>query len=188
MVKKRILKKKIKRMIKSTLDKVGISIKVIHNKTGVNMSYDFIKHIIYFDAERIQTARLEMTVPVSLEAYVKAVTLHELGHSIDRNALVASIPKAFKIYTAKRQYPLSERIHHPNLIKIDLEEHEMNYIFEETAWVHARKLNFAYKVLDSTAFDKVKFDCMLSYIAQYNRDLLIYQRLLNKRESHDFAI
>ncbi|PWA04982.1 integrase [Pueribacillus theae] len=185
---KRILKKKVKQIIQSTMNDVNISLKIQQEQSGVNMSYDFIKNIVYFDAERIQKARMEVNENVSLEAYVKAVTLHELGHFLDREALQASIPRAFEIFKFKNRFSFKERIKHSELFKIDIEAHELNYVFEETAWENAEKLNRLFGVVDWESFEIVKFHCMLSYAAQYNRDLLIYQRLQTKEKSITAAV
>ncbi|WP_017729303.1 hypothetical protein [Halalkalibacterium ligniniphilum] len=182
-MKKRALIKKVKKLIESTLIDVNIVIDVKHKRTRVNMVYDFIQGTLIFDAKRMVEARNEMMEKVSLEDYIKALTLHELGHHLDRYALIASLPRTYEIYELKQKIPYSERRKNLSLFKVDLEEHEMDYAFEESAWAYAKKLNRLYNLVNDNVFEKVKFNSMLSYLASYNQDLLIYQQLLLESET-----
>lgn len=177
-MKKRIRKKLMKKWIKSTVDSVHIEMEVRHRSTGINMCYQFIKNYILFDSDRLPRARSEMYNKVDLEVYIKTLTLHELGHFLDRDALLASIPQTLEFFKKKRKSPLFERKLNVHLFQLDIDEHEMNYVFEETAWTNAEKLNRLYQIVNWSDFEKVKFNSLLTYTASYNRDLLIYQRLL----------
>ncbi|CAM3892768.1 hypothetical protein [Lederbergia lenta] len=176
-MKKRVRKKIMKKWIKSTVDSVHMDMEVIHRNTGINMCYQFIKNYLLFDSDRLPIARREMYNMVDLEVYIKTLTLHELGHSLDRDALLASLPKALEFFRMKRKSPIKDRKLNLELFKLDIDEHEMNYVFEETAWENAEKLNRLYNIVDWVDFEKVKFNSLLTYTACYNRDLLIYQRL-----------
>ncbi|MBS4223504.1 integrase [Lederbergia citrea] len=179
-MKKRVKKKQIKKLIQATINSVEMNIEVRHQRTGVNMCYEFIKNYLIFDSKRLPKARMEMYNAVGLEVYIKAITLHELGHFLDREALLSSIPRMIELIKIKRKAPFRERKLNIDLFKADIEIHEMNYVFEESAWTNAEKLNRLYHVIDWECFEKVKFDSLLSYTACYNRDLLIYQQLAAK--------
>lgn len=177
-MKKRLLKKMMKQWISTVMGMVNMEIEVRHQLTGINLCYEFIENRVLFDSRRIIDARKEMLSPVGLEAYVKTLALHELGHAMDREALLASLPRAIEMAHAKRITPYHERKSNLDLIRIDLEEHEMNYAFEETAWSNAEKLNRLYHVVGWEDFEQIKFDSLLSYTALYNRDLLIHHNLV----------
>ena len=69
------------------------------------------------------------------------MTLHELGHAVDREALQASLPRTIEIFTMKKQHTLKEIYHQEQLLAMLIEEHEMNIQFEQTAWENAWMLN-----------------------------------------------
>ncbi|MBM7552596.1 integrase [Thalassobacillus pellis] len=181
-MKKRALKKKIKKLIHTTVDQAGLHLPIRHKRTNINMSYDFIEDAIYFDIRRLVKARKEMTEIVPIEIYVQTLTLHELGHQLDREALLASIPRTIEILKAKRKHPMFERRKNINLFKIDMEAHEMDYTFEETGWENAEKLNRLHNIVEWDSFEKVKKNSLLTYTVFYNRDLLIYQQLLKEQQ------
>src|SRR5436305_1665772 len=108
-------KKWIEDLIQSTIRTVGIDIELKHQLTGVNMSYNFILDYIGYDVIRIEEAIKEMQVSVSLKSYIKAFTLHELGHALDRKALLDSLEKTLEYYEMKKNYTLYERYNDYNL-------------------------------------------------------------------------
>lgn len=167
----------IEQWIQSAIETIGVDIEVIRKNSGVNMSYDFIKHYVGVDIKRVQEAKKEMRSSISLELYVKILTLHELGHAADREALIASLPRTIEIYEMKKSHPLKEQYNDTALLGMRIEEHKMNIAFEETAWANARKLNKQYRIADWNSFEKVKAHSLLTYKKQYQRDLEIYTKL-----------
>ncbi|WP_028782921.1 hypothetical protein [Thalassobacillus devorans] len=184
----RLQKKKIKEIVYRTLEKIDISLDIHIQTTQVNMIYDFIKNQLIIDVDRIREARNEMITPVPLEDYIKALVLHEVGHYLDRDALWASIPRALEIRKKKRETPYFERTKDLELFQVDIEEHEVEYTFEETAWNNAAVLNEKFNVVGRDSFEKVRFESLLSYTAVYNRDLLIYQALLKQKTGKQLAV
>lgn len=178
--------KQIEQWIQSTIDITGIDIKLIHNPTGINMTYDFIKHHIGVDIKRVQEARKELELPISLEKYVNILTLHELGHACDRQALMASLPRTIEIYDMKKNHSLDEQYNNADLLAMRIEEHKMNIAFEETAWAYARKLNQQHTIADWNSFEKVKAHSLMTYKERYHRDLQIY-KLLTEPYEEDIA-
>jgi hypothetical protein len=171
----------IEELIQSTIRTVGIDSELKHQLTGVNMSYNFILDYIGYDVERIEEAIKEMRGQVSLQSYVKALTLHELGHAFDRKALLDSLTKTLEYYEMKKNDPLYERYSDCNLLRMLIEEHEMNIGFEETAWVNAEKLNMEYGIVDKAAFEKVKEQGMATYLNLYAKDLQLYNKLVSEQ-------
>ena len=87
-----------------------MTVKIKQDDSGINMSYNFIGDYVGFDAKRLVEARNELMLPTSLEIYVKTMTLHELGHAVDRQALQASLPRTIEIFTMKKQHALKRNI------------------------------------------------------------------------------
>jgi hypothetical protein len=168
----------IEQLIQSTIRNVGIDIELKQQITGINMSYNFIFDYIGYDDIRIEEAIKEMRDPVSLQSYIKAFTLHELGHALDRNALLDSLTKTLEFYDMKKNYPIHERYSDPNLLAMLIEEHEMNIGFEETAWANAEKLNMEYGIVNWESFEKVKKQGMATYLNLYAEDLHLYNKLV----------
>ncbi|MFG6120788.1 MULTISPECIES: hypothetical protein [Thalassobacillus] len=185
---KRLEKKKIKALVAETLRNIHIPLDFHLEKTNVNMIYDFIQNKLIIDVERLRKARKEMRKPVTLEAYVQALVLHETGHYLDQEALWESVQRTIEIHKKKREVPYFERAKDLELFQLDIEEHEMDYTFEETAWRNAAKLNEKYGIVDEESFENVKFESLLSYTAVYNRDLLIYQSLLKEDSGKHLAV
>ncbi len=174
-------KKWIENLIQSTIRNVGIDIELKHQLTGVNMSYNFILDYIGYDVNRIEEAIKEMQVSVSLQSYIKAFTLHELGHALDRKALLDSLEKTLEYYEMKKNYTLYERYSNYKLLAKLIEEHEMNIGFEETAWANAEKLNMEYDIVDLASFEKAKNQGMATYLNLYAKDLQLYNKLVPKQ-------
>ncbi|GIN56344.1 hypothetical protein J8TS2_06630 [Lederbergia ruris] len=174
---RRILSKQIKGWIREIMETVQLPMPIKQRSTGVNMSYNFLDNLISFNPTRLIHSHKEMCQSIPFRSFVQTLTLHELGHSLDRDALFASIPKSYHIYQIKKAHPYSERRKNMELFQWDLEEHEMNYVFEETAWLNARTLNQIYQIVDWPIMEEVEWNSLLTYTAQYNRDLLIYHKL-----------
>lgn len=179
-MKKRIRMKRIKKWVRSTGDAVQMDTVLKRQKTGVNISYDFIQDIVGYDLERLQKARREMKQPVALETYVRTLTIHELGHAMDRAALLASFDRTVEFFKMKRTYPAAEQRRDIGRFSMLIEEHEMNIAFEETAWNNAEMMNRLYGIVDWDDFYNVKKHSLSTYKAAYKRDLHLYQRLLSE--------
>jgi|GEM_PF-434685 len=175
---KRNHKKQLKNLICAVVAEVQMDAGVCEQSTGVNMSYDFIQNRVYFDFYRVQEARLEMDDPVSLEQYIRSLTIHELGHAMDRETLLASMPRMIEIAKVKRKHSFTERKERLDLFKTDIDSHEMEIGFEETAWKHAETLNRLYQIADWDSFHKVVAHSMKSYTKYYEKDLQTYRKLL----------
>ena len=154
----------IEQLIQSTISAVNIDIELKQSLAGINMSYNFILDYIGYDVKRIKAAIQEMNTQVSLESYIKALTLHELGHAIDRKALMDSLSRTLEFFDMKKEYTISEQHSNYNLLAMLIEEHEMNIKFEETAWENAEKLNMEYGIVDWINFEKVKNHGIETYL------------------------
>ncbi|MEC1525783.1 integrase [Neobacillus niacini] len=177
----------IEQLIQSTIRAVGIEIELKQEHTGVNMSYNFILDHIGYDVKRIEEAIKEMQAQVSLKSYIKAFTLHELGHALDRQALLESLSKTLEFYEMKKNHTKFEQYSDENLLKMIIEEHEMNIAFEETAWVNAEKLNMKYGIVDWESFEKAKNKGMATYLNLFEKDLIIYNKLVSEQPTEQIA-
>jgi hypothetical protein len=171
----------IEQLIQSTIRAVGIEIELKQKHTGVNMSYNFILDYIGYDLKRIEEAIKEMQAQVSLKSYIKAFTLHELGHALDRKALLDSLTKTLEFYEMKKNYTIYEQYSDFNLLTMLIKEHKMNIAFEETAWANAEKLNMEYGIVDWESFERVKNQGMATYLNLYTKDLQIYNKLVSEQ-------
>ncbi|WP_236719670.1 integrase [Neobacillus mesonae] len=168
----------IEQLIQSTMRTVGIDIELKQTFTGVNLSYNFILNYIGYDVDRIEQAIKEMQAPVSLESYIKAFTIHELGHALDRKALMDSLTKTIEYHEMKKTHTIYEQYNDYTLLAMLIEEHQMNIGFEETAWANAAKLNLEYGIVDWESFEKVKDQGMSTYMDLYLKDMQQYNKLL----------
>jgi hypothetical protein len=171
----------IEQLIQSTIRAVGIDMELKQTHTGVNMSYNFILDYIGYDVKRIEEAIKELQAQVSLKSYITALTLHELGHALDRKALLDSLTKTLEFYEMKKNHTIYEQYSDYNLLTMLIEEHEMNIAFEETAWANAEKLNMEYGIVDWESFEKVKNQGMATYLKLYAKDLQIYNKLVSEQ-------
>ncbi|MBS4197737.1 integrase [Lederbergia citri] len=177
-MRKRNINKRIKQWILSTTKAVHMNINLKTENTGVNMSYDFIHHFLGCDLSRVQKARNSMKKPISLETYIKALTMHELGHAMDREALLKSLPKTIEIFKMRRYHSESEYRNNGQLFQMIIEEHEMNIEFEETAWRNAEILNRIYGIVNWEDFYNVKEHSLATYRTLYTSDLLHYNNIV----------
>lgn len=171
----------IKELIQSTLTKAGMDLDVKEERCGINMSYNFILHYVGFDVERIKSAIKEVPAAISLEDYIKTFSLHEGGHAVDRKALLASLDRTIEIHEMKQKHPIGDQYNNPHLLNMLIEEHRMNIAFEETAWKNAEKLNRKYRIVDSMVFEFLKNQGLKTYIDSYEKDLIIFERLVNSK-------
>lgn len=159
--------------------KMDVPIRPMHD--GINMSYNFIGKYIGYDEKRLHAAHAEMAAVYPFETYVQAITLHELGHAMDHEALEASLPKTMDIFTMKKSYPMSEIFQTPELLKVLIEEDEMNIVFEETAWNNASLMNVEYKLVDPLCFEAIRNSSLATYITLYDEDVRHYEKLLDEQ-------
>lgn len=171
---------KVKEWIVSTMEEVGMDIELKLRRTNVNMSYNFIYHYIGLDVVRAIMSNEEMDIPVPLETYIKTLTLHELGHAVDREALLDSLQRTIEIAKMKKKRPSHELFTDVEALSMLIEEHEMNIAFEETAWANAETLNRLHQVVDLDHFEQVKAHNLATYRNLYEEDLRIYDELLAK--------
>lgn len=160
------------------MNTVGMELQLIEQNTGVNMSYDFIKDFVGVDLSRAQEAWNELAFSVPFETYIKVMTLHELGHAADREALLDSLPRTIQIYKMKKSRPLKEQYSNAALLAMRIEEHEMDIAFEETAWQNAEDMNRQAVFSDPVIFRQIKTHSLRSYIQKYKKDLQLYNELL----------
>ncbi|MBD7943694.1 MULTISPECIES: integrase [Psychrobacillus] len=170
----------IEELIKSTVKAVDMEIEIRKDNSGINMSYNFIGNYIGVDMNRLLIAKSEMPALISLELYVKILTIHELGHAIDRNALMSTLDRTIEIYNIKQTHTLKELYNDVNLLEILLEEHEMNLSFEQTAWSNAEKLNQIYNIVEPMYFEKVKKHSLSTYTDSYQADQSLYNLLIEE--------
>lgn len=173
----------IQKLIQSTIEFVGMDIELKQDCTGVNMSYNFIGDYVGYDVKRVQESIREMQTPVSLESYIKALTLHELGHAVDRKSLLDSLERTIEIFKMKKRYSQYEQYTDHKLLAMLIEEHVMNIAFEETAWENAKKMNEDYSIVDWRSFELVKSQGLATYIHLYQEDLYLYKRLVAEQSN-----
>ncbi|MGN7476819.1 integrase [Solibacillus silvestris] len=164
-------------LISSIILATGLNIALEQDHTGVNMSYNFITDIVSFDADRLVEAAGELCSEVPFDIYVKAITLHELGHALDRPALEASLTRTLDFFEMRDNYSANEIYRNPILLSMVIEEHKMNIAFEETAWVNAEKLNDNLQLVDVNMFEIIKKHSLSSYIQNYEEDLAIFGQI-----------
>lgn len=74
----------IKEIIQYIMTTANIDLEIRPDESGINMSYNFIGHYIGVDFTRLISAWEEIEAPLSLDSYIKTLTIHELGHAVDR--------------------------------------------------------------------------------------------------------
>ncbi|MFJ8063174.1 integrase [Psychrobacillus sp. NPDC096426] len=171
----------IHQLIGSTLNDVGMNVELKQDNSGVNMSYNFIGNYVGFDVNRLIEACDEMQTPISLELYIKIITIHELGHAMDRDALLESVSRTLEIFNTKKSHSLYELYNDLDLFAMLIEEHRMNIVFEETAWDNAKKLNKEFRIVDDRILETVKAHSLSTYINLYEEDLQLYEELVASR-------
>lgn len=170
--------REIETIIRETIAAVWMEFDVIQTETGVNMMYDFIEHSILVDSDRLRSARDEMEITYSLSDYVQALTLHELGHALDRKALLASLPGTREIIELKRKHSKQELYGNTHLLRRLVEENDQDYQFEETAWINAERLNTMCRLVDSDCMTEMKIHGLATYKQAFTEDRVIYDGLV----------
>lgn len=173
--------KNLYHLINSTIHAVGMENELKQDDSGINMTYNFITNSVGFDEMRLVEAWKEIEAAVPFEQYVKTLTMHELGHAVDREALQQSLDRTLEIIEIKNSHSELELYTNEHLLAIIIEEHEMNIAFEETAWQNAELLNEKAKLVDEVTFELIKNHSLASYNSQYEEDLLIYQEVKERR-------
>ena len=173
----------ITEIITSTIRDVHMDVKLKHERTGVNMMYDFIKDEVLVDCERVQAACAELSEQIPLKTYIEVLTIHELGHAMDRKALQASLERATERYEVKKLVTTGKRATDLPYVKMLLEEHEADILFEKTAWNNAETLNRFFQIVDWDCFETVKAHSMATYEASLNQDLSLYEHLAISTET-----
>ncbi|MFD1705314.1 integrase [Siminovitchia sediminis] len=176
------MNKNIKKWILFTQHVAGMELPVKQENSGINMSYNFIFHYIGYDATRIESAIKKEVHGISLDDYVKTFSLHELGHALDRESLLASLDRTIEIYELKSQYSGEERYKDRQLLSALIEEHKMNIEFEKTAWKNAQKINSAYDIVGWKTFEILKNLSLQTYVDSYQKHLLAYEKLVEQTE------
>lgn len=171
----------LRQLILTTIHAVGMSTELKKDECGINMSYNFIGDYVGFDGKRLAEASKEMQVDIPFEQYVKTLTMHELGHAIDREALQASLDRTLEILDIKNNHSPRELYTNPNLLSVLLEEHEMNIQFEETAWRNAKLMNEEARLVDDITFEIIKKHSLSTYKDIYEEDLSLYSKLVEER-------
>ena len=168
----------IAEIIQSVMKLVKIDLEIRPDHSGINMSYNFIGHYIGIDFNRLRSAWEEIEVSISFKSYIKVLTIHELGHAIDRPALLESLERTIEIFEIKKNYLASEIYKDSSLLAVIIEDHEMNIIFEETAWINAEQLKNTNNLVNNSNFALVKDISLESYQRLYLKDLELYNTLL----------
>ncbi|WJY27103.1 MULTISPECIES: hypothetical protein [Sporosarcina] len=163
--------------IRTTMAAVSMELDIIEQTTGVNMMYDFIDHCILVDIERLCEARLEMEEPLPLLEYVTALTLHELGHAMDRKALLDSLPQTREIIDLKRRYSWRELSRSMPLMKKLIDENERDYAFEQTAWHNASRMNRMCRLVDPKRLNEMQIHGLRTYEKSFEHDRVVYEGL-----------
>lgn len=145
------------------MQRTGLNLDVKEDHCGINMTYQFIHDYVTYDSERIMQALAEQRHPVDLDTYVTAITLHELGHSTDREALLASIPQSIEVLKLKQGLPVPAQYGDPNVLGILIEEDERNLVFEKTAWENAGMLNSMHQLVRPDDFDAIAIQSLGTY-------------------------
>lgn len=171
------LNKDIIAIVRDTIVAVGMELDVRSLKTGVNMMYDFIEHSVLVDTERLYKARNEMNGPVALDEYVRALTLHELGHALDRKALLASLPGTQEVIRLKKEHSRQELYGSMQLLKKLIDENDQDYQFEVTAWNNAERLNGMFHVVSNECLSHMKTHGLATYQQAFSQDRILYEGL-----------
>ena len=70
------------------------------------------------------------------------------------HALLESLERTIEIFRTKNSNLVSEIYNDRELLSMIMEEHEMNIIFEETAWRNAERLNADFNFVDHSTLSK----------------------------------
>lgn len=178
-----VTKHEIFSIIKTTMRTVNMDMELKDERTGVNMMYDFIKDEVLVDCDRVQEACKEISEPIPLQTYVEVVTIHELGHAMDRKALLASLDRAVELYEAKKIVAAENRATDIPFIKMRLEELSTDIAFEKTAWANAEILNRFFGIVDWAYFERIRSHSLSTYEKLFEQEMKCYKNLMKKSET-----
>lgn len=146
--------------------KVDLPKEIISLSNGVNMTYNYLTDEISFDARRI--AHILNHYPhISLKDYVTTFTLHELGHSLDRDNLLQSYDQTVKWYELSNRLTSEEKETNLPFLELSYLEAEADLHFEHVAWSHAIRLNEAFDLVSELVFDQLQNDSLLTYVDNF---------------------
>lgn len=181
-MKERMTESQIVAIIESTIRDVNMDVELKQESTGVNMMYDFIKDEVIVDIARVRKACQELPEPLPLETYLRVLTIHELGHAMDRKALLDSLDRTKEIILMKKQAAAEKRPTDLPFLTMVIEEHKADIAFEETAWANAEILNSFFEIVDGNCFEIVKAHSLSTYQAAYEEDLEIYNGFIRRQK------
>jgi len=166
------VEKTIFQYIDAIATKVELPKEIISLSNGVNMTYNYLTDEISFDARRI--AHILNHYPhISLKDYVTTFTLHELGHSLDRDNLLQSYDQTVEWYKLANRLTTEEKETNLRFLELSYLEAEADLHFEHVAWSHAIRLNEIYHLVSETVLDQLQDDSLLTYEDnyEYSKDL-----------------
>ncbi|MBY0223018.1 integrase [Sporosarcina aquimarina] len=169
-------------LVFAVMKKVQMDVPIREVHDGVNMSYNFIGKYIGYDTKRLATAHQEMAPFCTIETYVQTITLHELGHVMDQEALEASLTKTLEFFTMRKSFTMNQIFKDLDLLGMLIEEDLMNKVFEETAWENAARLNEQYGLIETECFEQIRKNSLATYEMVYEEDLYYYEEL--KRQAN----
>lgn len=179
-----VTKHEIFSIIKTTMRAVNMDMELKDEHTGVNMMYDFIKDEVLVDCNRVQEACQELEKQIPLRTYVEIITIHELGHAMDRKALLASLDRAVELYEAKKLVAAENRATDIPFMTMRLEELSTDIAFEKTAWANAEMLNRFFEVVDWDCFEMVRTHSLSTYEKLFEQKLKCYEELMEQDAVH----
>ncbi|EMR07345.1 hypothetical protein C772_00361 [Bhargavaea cecembensis DSE10] len=165
----------IEKIIRETMIRVGVTREVRLERNGINMTYHFIHDYITYDPDRIPEAVSEQMRPVSLETYVAAITMHELGHALDRRALLAGLPLSREVYQTRKTTPPKVLERNPEYMAKVIYEEERNLIAEKTAWANAAELNRKYRLISELDFEAIRRQSLSTYERRLAGKVKVYR-------------
>jgi len=165
----------IEKIIHETMNHVGVIREVRLERNGINMTYHFIHDYVTYDPDRILEAVSEQERRVSMETYVAAITMHELGHALDRRALLAGLPLSREVYQLKKTTPPKVLERNPEYMAKIIAEEERNLRAEKTAWDNAAELNRKHGLISELDFAAIKRQSLSSYERRLAGKVKVYR-------------
>lgn len=174
------MQKTIFQYIDTIANKVNIPKEIISLSNGVNMTYNYLTDEISFDARRI--AHILNHYPhISLKDYVTTFTLHELGHSLDRDNLFQSYDQTVEWYELSNRLTPEEKETNLRFLELTYLEAEADLHFEHVAWSHAIRLNEIFHLVSEPVFDQLQDDSLSTYEENYEYSKELFEA--NKKTS-----
>lgn len=156
------MKNKISDYITETMQEVQLPKKVESLSNNINMTYNYITDKISFDPSRIQY-NLKKYPLISLKDYVITFTLHELGHSLDRDNLLNSYEQTLEWFKLSKKLNKHEKARNLKYLKLCLLEDHANLAFEKEAWNNAIHLNNEFQLVPMDTLEHLKSDSLFTY-------------------------